>query len=108
MILMFKKFPALILALCIISCKTAKKSTLRNFEASGFVRAEIKKFEVDGCGFMLFLNEKEKLNPDVLPVPFQKEGQKVWVKYEVKKPVMSTCMAGKNIHILEIEIRSEE
>jgi hypothetical protein len=100
-----------LLLLCLPACRTNAKDTQaagqKNYEAEGFVKAEIKKYDVDGCGFMLFLNETKKLNPKNLDEKFKKEGLKVWVKYTVDKKVMSICMAGENVTITAIELRAQ-
>lgn len=76
-----------------------------DYAANGYVKAEVKKYNVDGCGFMLFLEDGRKLNPKNLWEEFQKEGMKVWVKYQVDKNTMTICMAGENISILDIRER---
>ena len=91
-----------------VSCIERKKAA-GNAEAEmvaqGYVKAEIKKYEVDGCGFMLFLENGKKLNPDNLADEYKIEGLKVWVQFSVKKNTMSICMAGDNVTINKITIR---
>jgi hypothetical protein len=84
----------------LISCKTEYP-----FAAEGFIKAEVHAYDVDGCGFLLFLEDEKKLNPGELKQEFKKEGLKVWIRYEKKKGVMSTCMAGENIQLIDIRIR---
>jgi len=88
---------------CFFSCNISKKlaKTSANYLDQGFVSATIKKHTIDGCDYMLFLDDK-MLNPINLENSFKKEGLLVWVKYIIDKKTMSNCMAGPNIIITDI------
>lgn len=62
---------------------------------------------LDGCKWMIVLNNSTKLQPTNLAA-FSialVDGQKVWVDYVDQPGVMSTCMAGKVVKIIKIEAR---
>lgn len=79
-----------------------------NYEKEGYVKACIISYQVEGCGFMVELEDKEKtkLLPANLPEEFKKDKEKVWVKYTIaKKQLPSVCMAGKQAEIEEVKRR---
>lgn len=85
-----------------------EKAKKINYLKEGYVKAKIIKYPVDGCGLLIELPDKEKtkLAPDKLPDNLKKHNRKIWVKYAlVKKPLMSTCMAGKQIEVIDIRKR---
>jgi hypothetical protein len=88
-----------------VSCSSIKPAAKKDFSALGFVKAEVKKYDIDGCGFMIFLEDGNKLNPDKLEDKFKVDGLAIWIKYGVKKNAMSICMAGPNISVVEIAKR---
>ena len=88
-----------------VTAQTAKKI---NYPKEGYVKAKVIKYEVENCGFLIELTDKEKtkLMPDKLTDEFKKNNQKIWVKYLVaKKQMMSNCMAGKQSEIIDIKKR---
>jgi hypothetical protein len=95
-----------ILALSFAACG-AKKATSSDtdMEAQGFVKAMVIKYDVDGCGYMLELTDKSRLEPDGMQPDFQKDSMKVWIKYKTVPDRMSVCMAGATIDLLEIKKR---
>lgn len=98
-------FIAGILMLFTVSCKE-KKLTDTDMEGSGYVKAMVISYEVDGCGYMLELtSDKSKLEPDGLQPEFQKDSLPVWIKYKAAPDRMSICMAGQTIDLLEIKKR---
>lgn len=75
-------------------------------EKNGFVKATIvDKTGLDGCRFMLQLEDGKMLQPLNLDEKYMKDGLQVWVQYKVQKDVMTVCMAGDVINITEIEKR---
>lgn len=79
-----------------------------NYLKEGYVKAKVIKYPVDGCGLLIELPDKEKtkLAPDKLPDHLKKHNRKVWLKYAlVKKPLMNTCMAGKQVEVIDIRKR---
>ena len=94
----------LVFAVLIIQTSCAQKK----YAQEGYVAATVIDYKVDGCKFLLELNDKEKtkLSPDKLPDELKKDKQKIWVKYSVaKKQMFSICMAGKQIDVLDIQKR---
>ena len=62
----------------------------------------IDKRNLDGCLYMLITEKGKKLNPLNLDSAYFEDGLKVGVRYR-KKEAITTCMAGKNIKVLEIK-----
>jgi hypothetical protein len=60
---------------------------------------------LDGCGFMISLEDKSKLDPTDLPAEFKKDQLPVWVKYQYKKGAVGVCMSGRIVTLLEIKSR---
>ncbi len=58
--------------------------------------------QLDGCTFLLRLNDGTVLEPDRLPEKFRHGGRKVLIRYHVVKR-MSICMAGRPVVIDHIE-----
>jgi hypothetical protein len=105
-------FISAILLFFFFSCRTQKQSDSSKSEVKdaallqeGFVKAEIRSYDVDGCGFLIFLEDEKKLNPLNLGDEYKKEGLKVWIRYTIKKGVMTTCMSGEVVNILELQLR---
>ncbi len=79
-----------------------------NYEKEGYVKALVIKYEVESCGYLIELDnrEKTKIAPYKLPDEFKKDKEKVWIKYTLaKKQLPSTCMAGKQADIEDIKKR---
>jgi hypothetical protein len=92
----------LIVILLLAGCKARQKAA--DYEAQGYVKATVIKYEVESCGYLLQLASEEKLAPQQLDDSFKKDGLAVWVKYApLKKQPMSTCMAGKAVTIMDIK-----
>lgn len=74
-----------------------------DYTARGFVKATVVDLsELDGCKFLLTLEDGSRLQPENLDTAFAKENLPVWVKYYLQKNAISICMAGKVVHITEI------
>lgn len=59
---------------------------------------------LDGCGFVIELDNGEKLEPAKYPQHFQfYDGQRVALNYAERRDLMSTCMVGKIVEITQIE-----
>ena len=71
----------------------------------GYTKAEVINYTVDGCSWMLQLEDGKKLEPAGLKPEFQKDKLKVWIKYTIKKGGAGICMAGEMINLTEIELR---
>lgn len=75
-------------------------------EKNGFLKATVvDKTGLDGCRFMLQLEDGKMLQPLNLGEKYMKDGMKVWVQYTIQKDVMTVCMAGDVVNITEIEKR---
>jgi hypothetical protein len=97
----------LLLILLIASCKLftgKKKDVVVDYAAQGYVKAEVRDYELDGCRFMLYLNETQKLEPDYIPTEFQQDSALVWIKYQAENR-MSICMAGETVKLIDIKKR---
>lgn len=98
---------ALLCGLC--SCHVHQKPIFEPIEAPkpsyiDYTKASIIKFDVDGCSWMLLLEDGKKLEPINLEDDFKKEGLKIWVQYQPYNNY-SFCMAGDMVSITKIEIR---
>ena len=68
----------------------------------GFVKATVINYTVDGCTFMLQLEDGKKLEPVNLKEEFKKDNTKVWIQYQHYKG-NSICMAGEMVIVNKIE-----
>ncbi|MBA3706981.1 MAG: hypothetical protein H0W84_14090 [Bacteroidetes bacterium] len=82
-----------------------EKSTTMEETKAGFVKATVINYKLDGCSWMLQLEDGKKLEPINLTEEFQKENFKVWIQYKPFTQGASICMAGEMITITAIEIR---
>ncbi|MGZ4035504.1 MAG: hypothetical protein ACXVPU_10110 [Bacteroidia bacterium] len=73
------------------------------YEFEGYEKAKVINYPIDGCGWMLQLEDSTKLQPLILSPEFQKEGLQVLIKYEIKKDVAGVCMAGKIVALTDIK-----
>ena len=81
--------------------------TAANFVEQGFKKGTIvDKTGLDGCGFMIKLENDKILEPSELDDQFKKEGIQVWVKYSIPKSLNSICMAGQLVKLTAIEKRT--
>lgn len=94
-----------VFSLFVVNSSAQEKPKKINYTKEGYVKAKVIKYEVDGCGFLVELADKQKtkLMPDKLNDKLKKNNQKVWIKYTLpKKQLMSTCMAGQAIEVTDI------
>jgi len=75
-----------------------------NLDTSKMTQARVIDYsDLDGCSFILELDDGSKLQPLVLPEEFKKNGITVYVTFSfVKQP--GVCMVGKIIEIDKITI----
>ncbi len=101
-----KNFLLILITIQILfSCKN-NNIPLRNYESEGFVKAEVIKYEVESCGYIIKLQDNQLLSPENLIENFKKDKLTVWVKYTfLKQKSPSICMAGKPIKVDEIAER---
>jgi hypothetical protein len=79
-----------------------------DFSAKGYKKGTIVDMTgLDGCGFMIKLENGKTLEPNQLDAQFKKKNLPVWVKYSIPKSVFSICMAGQLINLTAIENRGE-
>ena len=80
-------------------------SSQRDLENEGYTKATMVYFSVDGCNYLLQLEDNKKLEATNLPLEFKKEGLHVWIKYTAKKGAVSTCQAGQVVELADIQLR---
>ena len=68
-------------------------------------KATVINYTVDGCSWLLILEDGTKLQPVNLAPEFQKNNLKVWITYELKKGANSICMTGKMVTLASIQLR---
>jgi len=76
-----------------------------NYKEKGYVPATVINYTVDGCTWMLKLDNDKKLQPLELKPEFQRDNLDVWIKYVIKKGAVGICMAGEIVSLTEIVIR---
>ena len=83
---------------------TEQKTVERDYEKEKFIRATVVDMTgLDGCQFLLKLEDGKKLEPINLDPAYKKNGLPVWIRYIDSKGSMSICMAGKIVRIIAIE-----
>ncbi|HEY4799475.1 MAG TPA: hypothetical protein VII99_10405 [Bacteroidia bacterium] len=114
-----KKLFFFLLVICnlsffISSCHCKKKATsdasvstqvARDFVKEGYVKATVINYEVDGCTFLLQLEDGKKLEPTSLLQDFKQDKLAVWIKFSPKKNAVSVCMAGQIVELSDIQLR---
>src|SRR5687768_13149848 len=86
---------AIVLAL---GCGMPGKTGSETIPAGAIATTVVDYRELDGCTFLLELDDKQKLQPVNLPLEFQKHGVRLYVLYKVKDG-MGICMAGKMVEL---------
>ncbi|MBC7413190.1 MAG: hypothetical protein H7331_12145 [Bacteroidia bacterium] len=72
--------------------------------SNGFFKVTvIDKRGLDGCRFLLKLEDHSTLEPIGLDEKFLVAGKKIWVKFAVAKNAMSVCMSGTPVNISAAE-----
>lgn len=89
------------------SCFYGRKKNIPSYAdpSPGALKAKVVNYEVDGCKWLLELDNGKKLQPIELAPQFHKDKMKVWILYESQKDAMSNCMAGEIIKLTEIKLR---
>lgn len=90
---------------CFLFYGDKKRQTETNadsHEQNDFVKATIINYTLDGCTFMLLLEDGKKLEPVNLQDEFKKDNFNCWIKYQHYKG-NSICMAGEMVTITAIE-----
>ncbi len=73
----------------------------------GYTKATIINSTIDGCLWMIQLEDGKMLEPVNLKDEFKKEGLKVWIQYKHYENY-SFCMAGEMVTVTAMEIRELE
>ena len=102
----------LIISATIQSCKVNVKLLQQQPKAvapfhTNFTAATIINYTLDGCSWMIKLEDGKLLEPVNLKEEFKKENLKIWVQYKHYEN-FSFCMAGEMVTITAIEIRELE
>lgn len=103
---MTRTFLPLFFLLIFSACHGAKENAKEEDPEEG-VTAEVTvkdHTQLDGCQYLLINEEEEKLNPLNLDKEYFEDGLKLRIRYE-KADAMTTCMAGTNVRLLEVEER---
>jgi len=100
---------ALILFIILLNACSHKVAGTKAFPPEetkeGYTKATVINYAVDGCSWLLQLEDGKKLEPANLSDEFKKDKLKVWVQYQIKKGGMSICMVGEMVTITKIEVR---
>lgn len=73
-------------------------------DKTGYMGTVVNYTGLDGCGYVIELDNGKKLEPAEYPEHFQfYDGQRVSLTYKVRNDLMSTCMVGEIVEITEIE-----
>ncbi|MCC7302822.1 MAG: hypothetical protein IT233_09280 [Bacteroidia bacterium] len=97
----------LLIAVAIHSCCAKKAPPEPDYAALGYKKATVINYALDGCMWMLEMEDKTKKEPQNLPEDFRVENKAVWVKFKpAKKGSMSICMAGEMVEIEDIKSRN--
>jgi hypothetical protein len=71
---------------------------------NGFTPATVVYLTLDGCAWMLKLEDGKLLQPYQLEPEFQKENLKVLIKYTINKKAMGICMSGTIVNLTAIKL----
>lgn len=95
-----------LLFLLFVSCKTTQEENSAVSPSGsvpkGYVTATIKQIALDGCNWMLVLENQQQLEPVNLADSLKINELPVLVNY-VPAPGPSICMAGQRIRIIDIK-----
>ena len=94
------------LLMMVVSCRSSAPSATALATHSGkgdLVKAMVLDYnELDGCTYILELEDGTRLEPVELPESFRSDSLKVWVKYTIVKRA-SICMVGQMVTVNEIK-----
>jgi len=81
----------------------------KDYEKEKYVKATVIDMrELDGCTYLLKLNDNSRLEPDNLGINFQKNNLPVWIKFNYRKGVASICMSGRMVTLTHIALRKSD
>lgn len=92
-------------------CKTVpskpETSNEPDYRSLKYSAATVKDYkDLDGCTWLLELENGEKLQPMNLSDILHTNNLKVWIKYSVTNE-MTVCMAGKTVKLSDVKIRKD-
>jgi hypothetical protein len=101
----------IIIFLILAGCHSIKKTTDKkvaqvDYASQNYSKGVIKDIELDGCRYLIELQDGKRLNPDKLDTLFQHDQLKVWVKFKIHDR-MNICMSGTTVDIIDIQKREE-
>lgn len=81
-----------------------EEAIIVDYEKENFIAAIVVDMtELDGCGYMLKLENGNKLQPtSALAKEFKVSDMPVWIKYTIKKGAAGTCMSGQIVTLTAI------
>ena len=101
MIRILKSTFLLFFMISFISCSHKTFTPAYSTPKEGYTHATVINYTIDGCTYLLQLEDGKKLEPDNLKDEYKKDNLKVWIKYQPRKG-NSICMAGEMITIIDI------
>ena len=86
--------------------KDAPKEVIINYQQEGYIPGTIVDMTgLDGCNYMIKLENGKKLEPDKLEDQFKQNDLPVWIKYSIPKSAMGICMSGQMVILTAIQKR---
>lgn len=77
-----------------------------NYQKEGYIPGTIIDMTgLDGCSFMIKLENGKKLEPDHLEDHFKQNDLPVWIKYSIPKSTFGICMSGQMVILTAIQKR---
>jgi len=98
----------LILFFVLQGCNIRKEAIFNNeiikpIDASFIFVTVVDKHDLDGCTFVLMKKDNTYLEPINLADSLRVDGEKLFVKYHLKKNNFSICMSGFKVELDEIK-----
>lgn len=88
---------------------SCSRKTCRNTATAWeyYEKATVINYPLDGCNWLLKLEDGKKLQPVNLDQKFQKDNLNVRITYEIIKDGMGICMAGEMVTLTKIILSNE-
>jgi hypothetical protein len=105
----------ILIFLILVSCHSLKRSKTNaqepiketiDYTTLSYERGIVRFTELDGCKYLIHLDNGKRLQPDKLDTAFEKDSMKVWIKYKVHDR-MNICMRGITVDVIDIKLRKE-
>ena len=94
-------YVALILLNCLAGCSGTKESLKADKPEPGIAVTVEDATGLDGCTFLLIMDDGSRLQPVNLPEQYCKNGVRIMITYREIKGV-SVCMAGKMVEVTSV------